>query len=209
MDSTADAKTPPSRHYFYRKVSQPDQSSNQSNVLLNNVESTNIFEKRVADFINKNSITSAMDKLRAEATQDLNRRKADRRARKEREEQQSMHHSISNKSSTPSLEVPLEEQTNTSFPALFEKLNTLTPNEQNAWLANTTDNALLVNPHQWLKLASLFNVNSKVARQQTFLNIAGAEGVLNDRSITKEDVKPLENFLELRDTQNRNYARDA
>lgn len=215
MDTTVDAKTPPSRHYFYRKVSQPDPSSPAAtNVLLNNVESTNMFEKRITDFVNKSSIQSAMTKLRAESTQDLNRRKADRRARKEREEQ-SLQHSASNHSSTPSLETPKtptaddtppEEQPS---PVLFEKLNILTPSEQHAWSVNTHDNALLVNPHQWLKLASLFNVNSKVGRQQTFLNISSSESVLKDRSITKEDVKPLENFLELRDIQNRNYARDA
>lgn len=212
MDTTVDVKTPPSRHYFYRKVSQPDQSSSQNNVLLNSAESANIFENRVADFVNKSSMQSAIANLRTEATQDLNRRKADRRARKEREEQL-LHHSTNNHSSTHSLETPTDvkhEDSITTFDKiLFEKLNTLTPNEQNAWLANTNDNSLLVNPHQWLKLASLFNVNSKVARQQTLLNIASSESVLQDRSITKEEVKPLENFLELRDIQNRNYARDA
>jgi hypothetical protein len=208
MDTPVDAKTPPSRHYFYRKATDQsnDPANNHSNVKLNNVESTNVFEKRVNDFINKSSMQSVLAKMRAESTQDLNRRKADRRARKEREEQ-SLSHSAGNQSSTGSLETP-PETTESDMP-LFEKLNALTPNEQNAWLVNTRDNALLVNPHQWLKLASLFNVNSKVARQYTLLNIASSESVLNDRSISKEDVKPLENFLELRDIQNRNYARDA
>lgn len=193
MDSTAEVKTPPSRHYFYRKATQQQPIS--PNVILDGLESANVFENRIHDFINKNALQSSIHKLRQDATLDLNRRKADRKARKEKEN-----------STTAE---PLPPPPLVVHDVLFEKLSALTASEQNAWLANIHDDAMLMNPHQWLKLANLFNVNSKASRQQSLLNLECLDVVLKDRGIDKEAVRPLESFLELRDIQNRNYARDA
>jgi hypothetical protein len=232
MDTTAEVKTPPSRHYFYRKATQqPDQATSPSNILLNGLESANAFENHVNDFINKGSLQSSFERMRRDATHDLIRRKADRKARKEKEEHAHTQ-SITppEKTDIPSLgtrdktvrkpvtaAVATATATVTDMPAeaekkrpeLFEKLNVLSPTEQNAWLSNIHDDAMLMNPHQWLKLANLFNVNSKASRQPSLLDIASLDAILEDRSIDKSQVRPLENFLELRDIQNRNYARDA
>jgi hypothetical protein len=189
MDSTTEVKTPLSRHYFYRKATQQQPIS--PNVVLDGLESANAFENRINDFINKNALQSSIHKLRQDATLDLNRRKADRKARKEKEN-----------ITTEPLPPPVHD-------VLFEKLSALAPSEQNAWLANIHDDAMLMNPHQWLKLANLFNVNSKASRQQSLLNLECLDVVLKDRGIDKDAVRPLESFLELRDIQNRNYARDA
>ncbi|RCH85705.1 hypothetical protein CU098_000860, partial [Rhizopus stolonifer] len=93
---------------------------------------------------------------------------------------------------------------------LFASLKDLSNVERTAWLTNINDEAMLLNPHQWLKLGSLFNVNSKVARQTSVLpRLDILPEVLEDRKIEVQDIKPLENYLELRDVQNRNYARDS
>jgi hypothetical protein len=208
------ANTPPAaptstRHYFYRKASSSSNSNTQqqpispSNVLLDGLESSNAFENRINDFIKKNALQSSIARLRQDATIDLNRRKAERKARKEKE---------AGLSSAPaaSAATPAEPtKTTGERPQLFEKLSGLTTAEQNAWLNNIHDDAMLMNPHQWLKLASLFNVNSKALRQQSLLNISNLETVLQDRNIKEQDSKHLESYLELRDIQNRNYARDA
>lgn len=234
MDTTAEVKVPPSRHYFYRKATQqPDQATSPSNILLNGLESANEFEKLVSDFVDKSSLQSPFERMRRDATHDLIRRKADRKARKEKEEHAHNHQLItqpekadiplSSREKATTKPVPVvaaAEITATDAavasvegenkkPELFEKLNVLTPNELNGWLSNIHDDAMLMNPHQWLKLASLFNVNSKASRQPSLLDIASLDAVLEDRSIDKSQVRPLENFLELRDIQNRNYARDA
>lgn len=226
---TTDSNTPPrtpSRHYFYRKASLPS-NTNANNInnnnntnngytpttppitLLNDTESTNAFESKLEAFIKKQSVKTSVDSIFKEAANDLARRKADRRARKEKEEQQrnGEKQSAVNEKLTTEL---IEQQQQQSQEPLFEKLSILTPSEKSAWLSNIHDEAMLLNPHQWLKLASLFNVNSKATRQQTLLkDIPYLPEVLDDRSITVEQVRPLENYLELRDIQNRNYARDS
>ncbi|KAI9486406.1 MAG: hypothetical protein EXX96DRAFT_41925 [Benjaminiella poitrasii] len=217
MDTTAEVKTPPSRHYFYRKATQPDQvisPNNVNNVLLIGVESSNAFENRIDMFLEKESVQNSVERIKKGAAIDLNRRKAERKARKEKEE----HHPANSENATGENtrvvvdNEHLEEDNNDSPKSatpLFEKLNVLSSTEHTAWLANIHDDALLMNPHQWLRLASLFNVNSKVSRQQSLLRIDDLDEVLNDRSIDENDVGPLENYMELRDIQNRNYARDA
>lgn len=192
MESSAEVKTPPSRHYFYRKATQQQQPISP-NIIVDGLESANAFENRIHEFINKDALQSSIHKLRQDATADLNRRKADRKARKEKENNN----------------VVVEHITPPVYDVLFEKLSALSTSEQNAWLANIHDDAMLMNPHQWLKLANLFNVNSKASRQQSLLNLEMLDIVLKDRGIDKEEIKPLESFLELRDIQNRNYARDA
>jgi hypothetical protein len=229
MDTTAEVKTGSSRHYFYRKATQqPDQATSPSNILLNGLESANAFEKRVNDFINKSSLQSSFERMRKDATNDLIRRKADRKARKEKEEHahnqsitppekadipSTTRDKAATKPITPATSLTdvtaAETEVAKKSPELFEKLNILSPTEQNAWLSNIHDDAMLMNPHQWLKLASLFNVNSKASRQPSLLDIASLDVILEDRAIDKSQVRPLENFLELRDIQNRNYARDA
>lgn len=202
LDTSTQVKTPPSRHYFYRKSTQQQPIS--PHVVLDGLESAHAFENRIDHFISKNALQSSMVKLRQDATNDLNRRKADRKARKEKENNSIDPTPISTTTSTP----PSPPQP-AAHDLLFEKLSSLSHNEQNAWLANIHDDAMLMNPHQWLKLASLFNVNSKASRQQSLLHIENLGVVLKDRGIESKDVGPLESFLELRDIQNRNYARDA
>lgn len=234
MDATVEIKTPPSRHYFYRKATQPEQiispTNANSNVFLNGLDNSNAFENRVNDFMKRTTLKSCIEKIKTDATVDLVRRKADRKARKEREEQTNgtVSHTPSTittnaaavTTTTPSpitgseipsasSELPSAGSYDVYQKPLFEKLNSLSVAEQNSWLANIHDDAMLMNPHQWLKLASLFNVNAKASRQQTLIKIESLDVVLDDRSIKKSDVGPLENFLELRDIQNRNYARDA
>ena len=224
---TTDSNTPPrtpSRHYFYRKASLPSNTNANNNnnnntnngytpttppiTLLNDTESTNAFESKLEAFIKKQSVKTSVDNIFKEAANDLARRKADRRARKEKEEQQ--RNGEKQSAVNEKLATELIEQQQQSQEPLFEKLSILTPSEKSAWLSNIHDEAMLLNPHQWLKLASLFNVNSKATRQQTLLkDIPYLPEVLDDRSITVEQVRPLENYLELRDIQNRNYARDS
>lgn len=215
-----EVKTPASRHYFYRKATtatttttkQQTQQQLAPSVLLDGLESANAFENKINDFIKKNALQNAMVKLRQDATNDLNRRKADRKARKEKEEQAKMLLNGTT-TATPVIEVVpmtiVTEGLEEKQPLLLAKPSTLKPSEQNAWLANIHDDAMLMNPHQWLKLASLFNVNSKTSRQQSLINISTLDSVLQDRNIDKDSIRPLENYMELRDIQNRNYARDA
>ncbi|KAF1804132.1 hypothetical protein V8B55DRAFT_1102279 [Mucor lusitanicus] len=229
MDASVEIKTPPSRHYFYRKATQPEQSTsptnaNSSNVFLNGQDNTNAFEDRITSFMKRSTVKSCLEKIRSDAVAGLARRKADRKARKEKEERMngSNSHTSSGATATSSLATLTPASTPTTvidsistLPSrdcekpLFEKLNNLSVSEQNSWLANIHDDAMLMNPHQWLKLASLFNVNAKSAKQQTLVNFDNLDAVLKDRSINKNEGGPLENFLELRDIQNRNYARDA
>lgn len=229
MDASVEIKTPPSRHYFYRKATQPEQTTspintNSSNVFLNGQDSTNAFEDRISDFMKRSTIKSCVAKIRSDAVTGLARRKADRKARKEKEERMNGNnpHASSGATATSSMTTMAPASTSTAeidststLPCrdfekpLFEKLNNLTVTEQNSWLANIHDDAMLMNPHQWLKLASLFNVNARAARQQTLANFDNLDAVLKDRSISKSEGRPLENYLELRDIQNRNYARDA
>lgn len=198
--STTDSSTPPrtpSRHYFYRKASLPPTNTSYTPttppILLNDTESAHVFENKLESFIKKPSIQQTVTQITSSASADLARRKADRKARKEKEG-----------------EKVLAETPNTTQTTPFEKLALLLPQEKSAWLNNIHDDAMLLNPHQWLKLANLFNVNSKTARQQTLLShLPYLPNVLEDRSISKEQVRPLENYLELRDIQNRNYARDS
>lgn len=228
MDASVEIKTPPSRHYFYRKATQPEQTTSPtnviSNVFLNGQDNTNAFEDRITDFMKRSTIKSCIENIRSDASVDLTRRKADRKARKEKEERvnSSSSHISSGATATSSVATTATVSTLTtgndststisnrdSEKPLFEKLNSLSVIEQNSWLANIHDDAMLMNPHHWLKLASLFNVNAKAARQQTLVNFDSLDAVLKDRSISESEVGPLENFLELRDIQNRNYARDA
>ncbi|GAN10594.1 hypothetical protein MAM1_0373d10138 [Mucor ambiguus] len=229
MDASVEIKTPPSRHYFYRKATQPEQTTpptnaNSNNIFLNGQDNTNVFEDRIADFMKRSTIKSCLEKIRSDAVAGLARRKADRKARKEKEERMngSNSHTSSGATATSSVAImapastptTASDQTSTlpstdSQKPLFEKLNNLPVMEQNSWLANIHDDAMLMNPHQWLKLASLFNVNARAAKQQTLVNFDNLDAVLKDRSISESEGGPLENYLELRDIQNRNYARDA
>lgn len=256
-----EVKTPPSRHYFYRKATTTTATATTANattstttttkqstqqqlapnsVLLDGLESAHAFENKINDFIKKNALQTAMVKLRQDATNDLNRRKADRKARKEKEEQAKLllhgttttatstsattHTTTTTTATTPTVSTHTHTTTSaTEVPMtivtegleekpqhlILEKPSTLKVSEQNAWLANIHDDAMLMNPHQWLKLASLFNVNSKTSRQQSLINISTLDSVLQDRNMDKESIRPLENYMELRDIQNRNYARDA
>lgn len=190
-DTTTQVKTPPSRHYFYRKATH----AISPHVLQDGLESAQSFETRIDHFISKHTLQSSLHKLRQDATHDLLRRKADRKARKEKE--------------NPAFIEPPAAAATQQSDVFFQKLSSLSPLEQNAWLANIHDDAMLMNPHQWLKLASLFNVNSKASRQPSLLRIDQLDCVLKDRAIDIKDVRPLESFLELRDIQNRNYARNA
>lgn len=200
-DISATATTA-SRHYFYRKATQPDLTNSVS---INVPESSQDFESRVTNFILKDTLQNTLTRSRQSSTVDLARRKADRKARKERErtedskQQQQQQHRYK------------EEQQQLTDGPLFEKLNSLNPTEQNQWLSNIHDDAMLMNPHQWLKLASLFNVNSKVSRQQTLIGINSHSDVIKDRNIDDPDssCNSLENYMDLRDVQNRNYAREA
>ncbi|KAL9557110.1 hypothetical protein MBANPS3_001528 [Mucor bainieri] len=229
MDASVEIKTPPSRHYFYRKATQPEQTTspsnaNSSNVFLNGQDSANAFEDRITEFMKKSTMKSCLEKIRSDAAAGLVRRKADRKARKEKEERLNGSNSLTSSGATATLSMStvapasipsaVTDLSNT-LPSkdcekpLFEKLSNLSVAEQNSWLANIHDDAMLMNPHQWLKLASLFNVNAKAAKQQTLVNLGNLDAVLKDRSISESEGGPLENFLELRDIQNRNYARDA
>ncbi|KAI8372312.1 hypothetical protein EDC96DRAFT_606235 [Choanephora cucurbitarum] len=201
---TEESKTPLSRHYFYRKATQPDQPSFNT-VFLKGLDSSGDFEDRVSKFINKQSLRSSINQVQKEAAHDLSRRRAERKARKEREKIASGNLYSSEKPA----ETKLSETVPRKDKQLFQKSIILSAAEKNAWLANIHDDAMLMNPHQWLKLANLFNVNSKAVRQQTFLDFSSSEDVLKDRSVEGDDLKPLENYMELRDIQNRNYARDA
>ncbi|KAI8890649.1 hypothetical protein K501DRAFT_281638 [Backusella circina FSU 941] len=190
--------TATSRHYFYRKATQPDLDNNNNTVFINVAESSDDFESRVTHFIHKDALQKTLVRSRQGAAADLTRRKADRKARKERE-----------KSEDGKQQHRYKEEQQRTEGSLFEKLNTLNATEQGQWLTNIHDDAMLMNPHQWLKLASLFNVNSKASRQQTLISINRHSEVLRDRDIDDSSCVAMENYMELRDVQNRNYARDA
>ncbi|KAI9248073.1 hypothetical protein BY458DRAFT_57595 [Sporodiniella umbellata] len=183
------ANRPSSRHYFYRKASLPN-----SVTPVNEDASTLEFESKLSVFVQRPSIQQTAQDVQEASQVELTRRRAERRARKEKEKRANV---------KPADEVPYTGP-------LFSKLNQLMPIEKSAWLANIHDEAMLLNPHQWLKLGSLFNVNSKVTRQTSVLpGLDHHPKVLKDRGIGLEQVRSLENYLELRDVQNRNYARDS
>ncbi|CAO3702335.1 unnamed protein product [Rhizopus stolonifer] len=189
LNDSITSSRPSSRHYFYRKASLPS-----STPPVNEDASTQAFENKLKAFIKRPLVQHTAQAVSETASVELARRKAERRARKEKERGTGM---------------TKPETTNQEGP-LFASLKDLSAVERTAWLTNINDEAMLLNPHQWLKLGSLFNVNSKVARQTSVLpRLDILPEVLEDRKIKVQDIKPLENYLELRDVQNRNYARDS
>ncbi|KAI8328997.1 hypothetical protein BC941DRAFT_476629 [Chlamydoabsidia padenii] len=90
---------------------------------------------------------------------------------------------------------------------MFQHPSILTDKEYASWALNGKE---VHHPHQWLKLASLFHIHPKTAHQRSLLYPATLQAAKNDRQISSEsNRKQLENYLDLRRAQNRNYAENA
>ncbi|KAI8085197.1 uncharacterized protein BX664DRAFT_338789 [Halteromyces radiatus] len=90
---------------------------------------------------------------------------------------------------------------------IFEKSSILGEKEYQAWVQSSKDTH---HPHQWLKLASLFHIHPKTAHQRSLLFPATLEAARMDRQVSTEvNRKQLENYLDIRRSQNRTYAENA
>ncbi|KAI9319522.1 hypothetical protein BX666DRAFT_2025811 [Dichotomocladium elegans] len=90
-------------------------------------------------------------------------------------------------------------------PFQFLNVNVLPPVEQKAWQTIRGDQSITY-PHQWVRLASLFSIQSKTLRQPSLLTSQNELAAIEDCG----GQKPLiESYMKIRDTQNRNYARNS
>lgn len=76
----------------------------------------------------------------------------------------------------------------------FEHHDQLSDGVRQTWTTSCKKDSTLLYPHHWLRLASTFSVQSKTARQPTLLPLKH---------------KKHENYLKIRDQQNRVYAVEA
>lgn len=192
----------PARRYVYRR-SITGEGSSAAGVLNVHTDSEGAaFEDRLKEFAQRQSTISIVAQLRQESLKELQRRQTEREARRLQEESSGGQMPAGDQQQTPKV---IEQS---SRPYVFESPSKcLTDTERKTWQASIRNDAMLTYPHQWLRLASIFSVQSKTARQSSLLTQATQKAAFEDAGIT-ESNKP-ENYLKIRDIQNRNYARDA
>lgn len=181
---------------------------------------TDPFEDRLKAFINDPTTRTMVTELHSRSVTELNRRHLERQARKS-------NGNITVPAQTRP-DAPTEETTTTTTTAVIEEeqqqeeqkqekqqqqhpyqfldVGTLTSVDQKAWHTNVRKDTGINYPHRWLRLASLFSVQSRTLRQPSFLTPACERAALEDL-----DSQPsvMDNYLKIRDVQNRNYAVEA
>ncbi|ORX46770.1 hypothetical protein DM01DRAFT_1339427 [Hesseltinella vesiculosa] len=90
-------------------------------------------------------------------------------------------------------------------PFMFAHPNQLQGKDYDMWKDHAQRD--MHQPHQWLRLASLFHIHPKTQHQRSLLQGALRVSSQLDRGVSqKVNDAPLENYLTLRQTQNRSYA---
>lgn len=170
---------------------------------------TDPFEDRLKAFINNPATRTMVAELHCRSLTELNRRHMERLARKSNG---NITVPAPTRPKTPTEETPTtavieeEQQQQQHHPYQFLDVSTLTSVDQKAWHTNIRKDTGINYPHRWLRLASLFSVQSRTLRQPSFLTAACERSALQDL-----DSQPsvMDNYLKIRDIQNRNYAIEA
>ncbi|KAI7881463.1 hypothetical protein K492DRAFT_177060 [Lichtheimia hyalospora FSU 10163] len=170
------------------------------------------FEDRLKTFIHDPTTRTMVTELHARSVTELNRRHLERQARKSNG---NITVPAQTRPKTPTEETPTtttvveeeqEPQQQQNHPYQFLDVSSLTSVDQKAWHTNIRKDTGINYPHRWLRLASLFSVQSKTLRQPSFLTPACERSALQD---LESQPFVMDNYLKIRDIQNRNYAMEA
>ncbi|KAI9307851.1 hypothetical protein BJ944DRAFT_237517 [Cunninghamella echinulata] len=186
------------------------------------VESDSAFNQRIDQWSKTPNFISMFNHLQKDVQKDMDRRRQqqqhrvdhlDKNTRMDLKKENSNNNNTTSTSTSTTNNIQhngqkINNNNNNINPFVFEKPSILSKNEYEAWFYSKNDS--IHHPHQWLKLASLFHIHPKTAYQRSLLQSNCLSAAQKDRQVTKEiNEKQLENYLDLRQAQNRKYAQDA
>ncbi|KAI8064212.1 hypothetical protein BC940DRAFT_306439 [Gongronella butleri] len=212
---TAAAAAPSPRRWIIKKASKPSGGSPTtptSPAVVVDTETDDSFDQKVELWARKRFSKRLAYHLCQDVHKDMQRRKQAQQGQQgqqlHQEQQQQQQEVLSSVNTTPDQQ-PDKQNTLFDLRAFdFQSPKQLAGRDYDMWIDHAHRD--MHQPHQWLRLASLFHIHPKSQHQRSILDGPLRIASQIDRNVSRKvNDTPLEHYLALRQTQNRAYAIQA